>query len=76
MMNLHMAFLLIKTVLSIILNLNPFFNKKHNLETKMKISLAKRNTPVGLNDLDNNLIETYISQVQLATKLNVNNKTI
>lgn len=57
-------------------NLNPFFYKKHSLETKNKISLTQSKIPIGLYDLENNLIDTYISQVRLAKKLNVSNRTI
>ena len=46
--------------------LNPMYGKTHSLDTKLKISLAKSNTPIGLFDINNNLIKIFINQVELA----------
>ena len=41
-------------------NLNPMFGKKHSIESKLKLSLAKSNLSIGLYDLDNNLIKVLL----------------
>lgn len=46
-----------------------------SLETKQKISLAKSKFYLGLYDLDNNLIETFINQIELAKYLNLSKAT-
>ena len=40
------------------------------------MSLAKSNLSIGLYDLDNNLIKTFINQIELAKYLNLNKSTI
>ena len=61
-------------------NLNPMFGKKtkkkHSIESKLKMSLAKSNLSIGLYDLDNNLIKTFINQIELAKYFNLNKSTI
>ena len=42
------------------------FGKTHFIDTKLKMSLAKSKLTIGLYDIDNNLINTYINQVELA----------
>jgi hypothetical protein len=43
-------------------NLNPMFGKTHSISTKLKMSLAKSKISIGLYDLNDNLIGTYINQ--------------
>jgi len=57
-------------------NLNPMFGKTHSINTKLKMSLAKSKISIGLYDLNNNLIGTYINQVELSNYLNLNKSTI
>jgi hypothetical protein len=52
-------------------NLNPMFGKTHSINTKLKLSLAKSKISIGLYDLNNNLIGTYINQVELSNYLNL-----
>ena len=52
------------------------FGKKHTMETKQKISLAKSKFSLGLYDLDNNLIKTFINQIELAKFLILSKATI
>lgn len=40
------------------------------------MSLAKSKTPLGLYDINNNLIKTFKNQIELATELNLSKKTI
>lgn len=56
--------------------LNPMFGKNHNSETKKKISLVMSKTPLGLYDLENNLLKTFINQVELAAEFNVHKTSI
>lgn len=56
--------------------LNPMFGKKHTNVTKQKMSLVKSKINLGLYDLDNNLIKTFINQVELAKYLNLHKSTI
>ena len=55
---------------------NPMFGKKHTNVTKQKMSLAKSKINLGLYDIDNNLIKTFINQVELAKFLNLHKSTI
>lgn len=57
-------------------NLNPMFGKTHSIETKIKMSLSRSKVPVGLYDTNNNLIKTFINQVELSNFLNLNKSTI
>ena len=43
--------------------------KKNSIEYKLKLSLTKSNLSIGLYDLDNNLIKTFINQIELAKYL-------
>ena len=52
------------------------FGKNHSIETKLKISLSKSKVPIGLYDTNNNLIKTFINQVELSNFLNLNKSTI
>jgi group I intron endonuclease len=52
-------------------NLNPMFGKTHSIGTKLKMSLAKSKISIGLYDLNDNLIGTYINQVELSNYLNL-----
>ena len=45
-------------------------------ETKEKMSKAKSKSPLGLYDLENNLLKTFINQVELAAEFGVNKTTI
>ncbi len=56
-------------------NLNPMFGKKHSIESKLKMSLAKSKSAIGLFDLNNKLIKTFVNQVELANYLNLNKST-
>lgn len=44
--------------------LNPMYGKTHKIESKAQISKAKSNRPLGLYDLENNLIKTFNNQVE------------
>ena len=57
-------------------NLNPMYGKTHSIDSKLKMSLAKSKKIIGLYDIDNNLINTYINQVELAKFLNINKSTV
>jgi uncharacterized coiled-coil protein SlyX len=57
-------------------DLNPMFGKTHNTEAKEKMSMAKSKTPLGLYDLENNLVKTFTNQVELAAEFGVNKTTI
>jgi len=57
-------------------NLNPMFNKKHNIESKQKISAALSKTPLGLYDLNNNLIKSFKNQVEIAIEYSVFKGTV
>ena len=56
--------------------LNPMFGKTHNENTKNLMSIKKSIRPLGLYDVNNNLIEKYSNQVKLAIKFNVHKTTI
>lgn len=56
--------------------LNPMYGKKHSIETKEKMSLVKSKIPLGLFDINNNLILTFKNQIELAKHLNLNKSTI
>lgn len=56
--------------------LNPMFGKNHTDEAKHKISLRLSKTPIGLYDLEGNLIKQYANQVELAREYSVNKTTI
>lgn len=56
--------------------LNPMFGRSHSMKTKLKISLSKSKIQVGLYDTSNNLIKTFINQVELSNFLNLNKSTI
>ena len=56
--------------------LNPMFNKKHNAQSKQKMSMVKSETILGLHDSNKNLIKTFINQVVLASELGVSKSTI
>jgi len=56
--------------------LNPMFNKTHSNETRKKISVSLSKTPLGLYDINNKLINTYVNQVELATELSCFKTTI
>jgi group I intron endonuclease len=56
--------------------LNPMFNKKHKIESKLKFSIALSKTPLGLYDIENNLIKSYKNQVELAAEFKLYRGTI
>lgn len=56
--------------------LNPMYGKKHTIETKQKMSLAKSKISLDLFDIDNNLMKTFINQLELAKYLNLSKSTI
>lgn len=53
-------------------NFYPMFGQTQSLKTKIKIYLAKSKSPIGLYNIDNNLIYTYLNLVELAKFLMVN----
>ena len=57
-------------------NLNPMFGKNHSFISKLKISFAKSKINLGLYDTNNNLINSFTNQVELAKYLNVHKATI
>ena len=56
--------------------LKPMFGITHSIDAKLKMSIAKSKSPIGLYDIDNNLIKPFINQVELANYLSVNKSTI
>jgi group I intron endonuclease len=56
--------------------LNPMYNKNHNENTKTKISISQSKRPLALYDLNNQLIKTFLNQVELANYLNLHKTTI
>jgi group I intron endonuclease len=56
--------------------LNPMFGKIHSEYTKNLMSIKKSIRPLGLYDENNNLIEKYSNQVELAKKFGVHKTTI
>ena len=52
------------------------FGKTHNENTQKLMSIKKSIRPLGLYDDNNNLIEKYSNQVELAIKFNVHKTTI
>jgi len=50
--------------------LNLMFNKKHKIESREKISIAlsKSKTPLGLYNIEKNLVKSFKSQVELAAE--------
>lgn len=56
--------------------LNPMFGKKHRLSTIKLMSLKKSIRPIGLYDLNHNLIEKFINQIELANKFNICKSTV
>lgn len=56
--------------------LNPMFNKKHKNFSKKKISIALSKTPLGLYDIENNLINSFKNQVELAAEFSMFKGTI
>lgn len=57
--------------------LNPMCNKTHSSKTKKKkISISLSKTPLGLYNIDNILIKTFVNQVELADDLGVFKTTI
>ena len=56
-------------------NLNPMFGKKHSIESKLKMSLAKSKFSLGLFESNNNLIQIFNNQVELGKFLNISKST-
>ena len=56
--------------------LNPMFGKNHSDSTRQLMSIKKSKRPLGLYNINNELIETFINQVDLANKFNVHKTTI
>lgn len=56
--------------------LNPIYNKIHSIEIRHKMSISHSKIPLGLYNKENNLIKTYINQIELATEFNVFKTTI
>ena len=56
--------------------LNPMFGQNHDEVTRAKISVALSKTPLGLFDLDNQLIKTYNNQVKIAYEFGVHKTTV
>nr|AOO35687.1 GIY-YIG homing endonuclease [Dunaliella salina] len=57
-------------------NLNPMYGKKHSQETIDKLRMAKSKYRVELYDLNNNLIKTFLNNVELANYLNIHKTTV
>lgn len=57
-------------------NLNPMFGKNHDEVTREKISSALSKTPLGLFDLENQLIKIYNNQVEIASDFGVHKATV
>jgi hypothetical protein len=51
---------------------NPVFNRKHTIDSIKKMSISKSKNPLGLYDINNNLISKHINQVKLAKFINLN----
>jgi group I intron endonuclease len=56
--------------------LNPMYNKIHSIETKKKMSISRSKNPLGLYNIENNLVKMFINQVELAAEFNVFKTTI
>lgn len=56
--------------------LNPMYGKTHSIATRQKISSSRSKVALGLYDLNNNLIKTFINQIELAAELGVVKSTI
>lgn len=56
--------------------LNPMYGRTHNINSRKLMSLKKSTRPLGLYDVNNNLIDKYQNQVELAKKFNVHKTTI
>ena len=56
--------------------LNPMYGKNHTISTKQKMSLSKSKIPLGLFDINNNLIKTFKNQLELAKYFNLSKSTI
>lgn len=56
--------------------LNPMFGKNHSEISKNLMSIKKSVTPLGLYDVNSNLIENFSNQIELANKFNVHKTTI
>ena len=56
--------------------LNPMFGKTHSEVTKQLMSIKKSIIPLGLYDENNNFIEIFSNQVELANKFGVHKTTI
>ncbi len=57
-------------------DLNPMFCKTHSEVTKHLMSIKKSIRPLGLYDENNNFIDKYSNQVELANKFGVHKTTI
>jgi group I intron endonuclease len=55
---------------------NPMFGRTHSEVTKQLMSIKKSIIPLGLYDENNNFIDRYSNQVELANKLGVHKTTI
>lgn len=56
--------------------LNPMFGKNHSDNSRELMSIKHSKRPLGLYNINNELIETFINQVDLASKFNVHKTTI
>jgi len=52
------------------------FNKTHKIESRQKISIALSKTPLGLYNIENNLVKSFKSQVELAAEFSIFKGTI
>ena len=57
-------------------NNHPMFGKTHSEATKHLMSIKKSIRPLGLYDENNNFIDKYSNQVELANKFGVHKTTI
>ena len=52
------------------------FGKNNTEETRNQISAIMSKTPLGLYDLENNLLKTFGNQVEIAAEFGVNKTTV
>jgi hypothetical protein len=52
------------------------FGRKHSMETKLILSLAKSKISLGLFDIDSNLINSFNNQVEISKYLNISKSTV
>jgi group I intron endonuclease len=56
--------------------LNPMYNKIHSIEIRKKMSISNSKNPLGLYNIENNLVKIFMNQVELAAEFIVFKSTI